>query len=236
MSLPIGVLTDCTLVCLGGLFGTLLKRFVSRKEADQITVFLGFCSIAISVTSIIRVYAMPPVIFSVIIGTVIGMFCRLESKVQGLAENCVFHFFVRKEQAEGYDITRLVTVVVIFCASGFGLYGVLMEGMSGDSSVLLSKAALDFCTAVVFGSALGAVVAAIALPMLLIMLALYSLSAMLGPFISAEALQNFMACGGILTLAAAMRMTGIKVTAITNMVPALVLVIPLTNLWQQLPL
>ena len=41
-------------------------------------------------------------------------------------------------------ITTLVTVIVLFCASGTGIYGSLDSGMTGDSTILISKSVLDF--------------------------------------------------------------------------------------------
>ena len=62
------------------------------------------------------------------------------------------------------DMDEYVTIVAIFCASGFGIYGVLMEGMSGESSILLSKAVMDLFTALIFAGAMGAAVSLAACP------------------------------------------------------------------------
>ena len=42
---------------------------------------------------------------------------------------------------------------------------------------------------------------------------------------------NFIACGGLLTMAAGMRMSRIKMLPLIDMLPSLVLVMPLTKLW-----
>ncbi len=61
-------------------------------------------------------------------------------------------------------MNEYVTIVSIFCASGFGIYGALMEGMSGDSSILLSKSIMDLFAAVLFAGTMGAAVSFTALP------------------------------------------------------------------------
>jgi hypothetical protein len=47
----------------------------------------------------------------------------------------------------------------------------MQEGMTGDPSILIAKAFLDFFTATIFATTLGIAVAAICVPMLLIQLA-----------------------------------------------------------------
>ena len=61
-------------------------------------------------------------------------------------------------------MSMLVTIIVLFCASGTGIYGSLDSGMSGDHTILISKSILDFFTAMIFGGTLGMVVAAVAIP------------------------------------------------------------------------
>lgn len=133
-----------------------------------------------------------------------------------------------------FDMERYITVVVLFCASGFGIYGVLVGGMSGSPAVLQSKAVLDLCTAAVFAVTLGVAVAVIALPMLAVMLALFFAAGAIAPFVTPEMLQDFISCGGVLTIVAGMRVSGIKQYPIANMIPALLLVLPASAIWQTL--
>jgi uncharacterized membrane protein YqgA involved in biofilm formation len=137
---------------------------------------------------------------------------------------------------ENFVMEQFITVVVLFCASGFGIYGVLLEGMSGNSGILLSKSVLDLFTGLIFAITLGLSVSIIAIPMVIILLSLYFLAGGIAPFVSSTMLLDFMACGGILTIAAGLRVSGIKNTPIGNMIPALVLVMPLSYLWSLLPL
>ena len=99
---------------------------------------------------------------------------------------------------------------------------------------LQSKAVLDLCTAAVFAVTLGVAVAVIALPMLAVMLALFFAAGAIAPFVTPEMLQDFISCGGVLTIVAGMRVSGIKQYPIANMIPALLLVLPASAIWQTL--
>ena len=124
-----------------------------------------------------------------------------------------------------------MTIVAIFCASGFGIYGVLMEGMSGESSILLSKAVMDLFTALIFAGAMGAAVSLAAVPQLIVFLIVFGLSKLVVPLTTPELLNDCMACGGILTVAAGRRVSKIKDSPIINMLPALIFVMPFSSLW-----
>ena len=61
-------------------------------------------------------------------------------------------------------MNTLVTIIVLFCASGTGIYGSIVSGMSGDHSVLISKSIRDLFTTAIFACSLGMVVGMIAIP------------------------------------------------------------------------
>ena len=64
-------------------------------------------------------------------------------------------------------IQNYVAIIVLFCASGTGIFGAMREGMTGDPSILIAKSFLDFFTAMIFACSLGIAVSAISAPMLL---------------------------------------------------------------------
>jgi hypothetical protein len=71
------------------------------------------------------------------------------------------------------DMPLMITAIVLFCASGTGIYGTLTSGMTGDHSILLAKSVLDFFTAMIFACQLKKAVMLIGIPQLVIMLMLF---------------------------------------------------------------
>lgn len=223
--MPVGLITDCLSVLLGGLAGAAVGKRIPAQMSANITVILGFSAMTIGVNSIVKAASMTAVVIAVIAGTFIGEALQLEKRVTAVFDKALR---IMPISSKTFELERFVTVGVLFCASGFAIYGVLTEAMSGDASVLLSKAALDFCTAAVFAVTLGAVVSVVVLPMSIILGGLFLLAGFLAPFVTPVMLKDFMACGGVLTLAAGLRVSGIKNTPITNMVPALLIVFPIS--------
>ena len=54
------------------------------------------------------------------------------------------------------------------------------------------------------------------------------------PLTTPAMLADFSACGGIIMLATGLRICGIKIFPIVNMLPALILVMPVSALWARL--
>ncbi|VTP78119.1 Protein of uncharacterised function (DUF554) [Leclercia adecarboxylata] len=103
--------------------------------------------------------------------------------------------------------------------------------MTGDPSILIAKAFLDFFTRDDFATTLGIAVAAICVPMLLIQLALATCATLILPLTTPAMMADFTAVGGLLLLATGLRICGIKMFAVVNMLPALVIAMPLSALW-----
>lgn len=229
--MPIGVLVDCGAVGVGGILGCVLGKYLPKRTQEYLNVIFGFCAMTIGINSIVKVSATSVVILAVVLGCLIGDVMGLEKGLTAIAAKAVSRMPVPKH----FDMERFVTVIVLFCASGFGIYGTLLSGMSGDHTVLISKAVLDCATAAVFAVTLGPAVALICLPMCAIMLTLFACSGLIAPVVTDIMLRDFMACGGVLTLATGFRVAGIKNTPVTNMIPALLLAMPLSALWTMLP-
>ena len=232
MKMPTGVLVDCGAIFLGGLIGWLIGSRIGERTRNFLTTIFGFCATSIGITSIIRVNAMAPVILAVVLGSLIGDVLHLEEKITSFSGAALRKIL----RGKGTDLDGLLTVIVLFCFSGFGFYGVLLAAMSGEHTTLISKAVLDCFTAMVFAISLGVSVMLVSFPTIVIMLVLFYLGTFAAPMITETMLRDFMACGGILTFVTGLRVAGIKKTPVANMIPALALALPFSWLWSLLPL
>ena len=221
--MPIGVIADAAAVLLGGLCGALIAGKLKDGLKDQLNLVFGGCSMAMGISSIVLMEQMPAVVLAIIVGSILGLALKLGQRINTLA--------IRLLHAEDDRSAQLVTAVVLFCASGTGIYGSLLAGFNGDHSILLAKTILDFFTAMIFACSLGAVVSLIALPQFVIFLALFLLAGVIYPLTSPTMINDFKACGGIIMLLTGIRMANIKRFPIADMIPAMVLVMPISWLW-----
>lgn len=224
--MPIGIIIDACAVALGGLLGSLLKPYLKQSLCDACTLVLGLSSMGMGISTIVLMKNMPAVVFSLIFGTIIGLMIRFGDRVQKVAE----HMLKSASTDEG-STAMMVTALVLFCASGTGIYGSLCEGMSQDHTILIAKSILDLFTAMIFGCTLGKSVSLTAVPQALIFLCLYLCAGFLVPFITDYMLMDFKACGGFIMLATGLRMTKIKDFPLVDILPSLILVMPVSWFW-----
>lgn len=229
--MPIGVLTNCTAVLLGGLLGTALGKILPQGLKDNLPTLFGFCSIAIGVNSIIKASGMTAVVLAILVGFTIGHILYLEQLTSKF-----FHKLVRTLHlgGENIDMEFYITAVALFCCSGFGWYSTLTEGITGDPPLLMSKAVLDGFTAMIFASTLGAAICAIPLPQVVILLIVFGVGKLLASVLTSTMFADLSACGGILTMAAGFRVSKIKSVPLVDLMPALILVMPFSALWSSL--
>ena len=230
--MPVGVLIDVGSVFLGGLLGGQLGSRLPEKLKKDLTLVFGVSSMAMGVTYLGKVSTLPAVILSVILGLMIGETVHLDGAIRAGAGkmNGVVSRLLPKSSA-AMDETRmhqLVSIIVLICASGTGIFGALDSGLTGDHTVLCTKAILDFFTAAIFASSLGSVVAFVALPQLILQLLLFFSAGLILP------LADFAACGGVLMLATGLRIANIKSFPIADVLPAMVLVMPVSALWTKI--
>lgn len=98
--------------------------------------------------------------------------------------------------------------------------------MSGDSTILLSKAVMDVVATMIFASSLGRALNLI-VPVQFVSLSLFFyLARVLMPFVTETMLNDFVAMGGVVTLILGLNMAQIKQIKAMNLLPALILIWP----------
>ena len=234
--MPIGVIINTIAIFLGGIAGALLGNKLPEKYKEQLNLIFGLCSMGMGISSIVLMKYMPAVVFALIIGTIVGLVFKLGDKVYELCsklQKVMIRIVPKKEtnMSETEFLATLITVIVLFCSSGMGIYGSLSEGMTGDSSLLITKSILDFFTAVIFACNLGYIVSLIAVPQFVIFTTLFLSASFIVPLTTPDMIADFKACGGFLMVAAGFRILKLKMFPVVDMIPAMILVMPFSWFW-----
>ena len=234
--MPIGVIINTVAIFLGGIAGALLGNKLPERYKEQLNLIFGLCSMGMGISSIVLMKYMPAVVFALIIGTIVGLVFNLGEKVYELCsklQKVMIRIVPKKEtnMSETEFLATLITVIVLFCSSGMGIYGSLSEGMTGDSSLLITKSILDFFTAAIFACNLGYIVSLIAIPQFVIFTTLFLSASFIVPLTTPDMIADFKACGGFLMVAAGFRILKLKMFPVVDMIPAMILVMPFSWFW-----
>ncbi|MBE5914530.1 MAG: DUF554 domain-containing protein [Pseudobutyrivibrio ruminis] len=234
--MPIGVIVNALSVVIGGAVGAVAGNKLSMDFKDKLNMIFGACSMGMGISTIVLMKNMPAVIFSVIIGTAIGLAIHFGDKINVAAAG-MQKLISKVIKVENSNVTQdefiatLVTCIVLFCASGTGIYGSIVSGMTGDHSILIAKSILDLFTGLIFACTLGAVVCVVAIPQFIIFFILFLLAGFIYPMTNETMIADFKACGGFIMLATGFRMIKVKMFPVADMIPSMIIVMPLSAFW-----
>ena len=232
----LGPIVNSVALAGGSLAGAALGDRVPVNLRVRMPLVFGLAAVALGVVTLVKVQYLPAVILAFLVGTILGECCHLETgitRLAGHARGLVDRLIqpARTQLTHDQFMSTFVALIILFCISGMGIFGSMNEGMTGDPSLLIVKAILDCFTAAIFATALGYPVAVLALPQFLIQAGLFLLAARLLPLLTPAMIADFTACGGIIMIATGVRVAEIKPFAVANMLPALLLVMPISAFW-----
>lgn len=234
----IGPFINASAVLVGGVLGALLSQRLPERIRTSMTSIFGLASLGIGILLVIKCANLPVMVLATLVGALLGALlgevCNMEKGINTLVsklQQLLSPKGRKKASAHESYIQSYVAIIVLFCASGTGVFGAMREGMTGDASILIAKAFLDFFTATIFACTLGLAVSAICVPMLLIQLSLAACASLIMPLTTPMMMADFSAVGGMLLVATGLRICGIKMFAVVNMLPALLLAMPISVAW-----
>lgn len=232
--MPIGLITDVLSLFIGGLLGGVIGKHIRADMKTALNNTFGFCAMAIGVRLIVKMNSLSAVVLAMVFGAIVGQLLHLEDRVNR-GVKAVAPRILKNDHADEAFFAQFCAVAVLFCCSGTGWYGVLNEGFTGDTSIMVTKAILDFFTAIIFAAVLGKLVSYLAVPQLAIFIVLFSVSRLVLPLVSDTMIADFSAVGGIVELATGMRIAGVKRdTKTIDLIPAMILIFPVSALWTTL--
>lgn len=233
--MPTGIIINSSAILLGGVLGGVAGHKISAEMKVTLNLIFGLASMLLGISAMGLVQNLSAVILALIVGTIIGVFLKFGLRMRQFGEvlERPFSQFLGQKEDMSHDefIAQLVTAIVLFCSSGTGIYGSMDAAMSGDHSILIAKSILDFFTAAIFACNLGYVVSLIAVPQFVIFMLIFLFGQQIYPLTTPAMLADFRACGGVIMLATGFRITQIKMFPVADMIPSLVVVMPISWLW-----
>lgn len=228
--MPIGVMVNSSAVLLGGLIGALVGNKIPENVKKALPVIFGSSAMAIGVTLIVKVKNLSAVVLALILGTIIGELIRISDRVEAGVTKLNARL-TKNNSDQKYDMTFLTSALILFVAGATGIFGALSEGMTGDNTILLVKSILDFFTSMIFASSAGILISLISIPQFIFFMTMFFSASFIMPLTTPTMIADFSACGGIITFAVGFNILKIKEIKVLNILPAILLVMPISYLW-----
>ena len=217
-----GTLVNAAAIILGSLVGVFLSRGIPEKFKEIILSAVGLSVLLIGVKSSLASEDIMVVIFSMIIGAVIGEALGIERRL----EECG-RFLEKKIGAASGDTRSLakgfVTASLVFCVGAMAIVGSLESGLTGNHHTLMAKWVLDGVISIVFASTMGIGVMFSAAAVFIYQGTITLLAMFLKNFLVPETIAQMSSVGGLLIVVIGLNTLKITTIKVGNLLPAIFL-------------
>ena len=230
----LGTLINTAAIVAGGVLGKLFGRLLSQSAQESLTRVCGvstlFIAIAGALEGMMRVQGDSLVsgqslliICCLALGTLMGELLGIENAFQRFGE-----WLKRKtgnERDAGF-VNAFVTASLTVCIGAMAIVGAIEDGITGDYSILATKAVLDLIIIIiVMTGSLGKGCAFSAIPVAILQGSVTLLAGLLRPVMTEQALANLSLIGSVLIFCVGVNLVWDRGLKVANMLPALVLAV-----------
>lgn len=183
---------------------------------------LGLAVLLIGLKLAIQSQQVMIVIGSLILGGIVGEMVGIEKRLEAFGVALQNRFAGMGKIAEGF-----VTASLLYCVGAMAIMGALQDGMGDRPTILYAKAALDGIASVALTSTLGIGVMFSIFPLIIYQGGITLATGLTKSIMTDPVIVEMNAVGGLLIVAIAVDLMGIKRLPVGNLLPAVFVAIAL---------
>jgi len=215
----LGTIANSAAIIIGGIAGSFFRKGISERFSNIIMSVLGFFTLVLGMMFAVDTQNALVVIFSLVIGSVIGEWIDIEKRMNDLGD----YVQGKLNSGEGSFSKGFVTASLLFCVGTMSIMGSLQSGLMNNHNILLTKSILDGTISVVFASTLGIGVVLSSLPVLVYQGSIALLASSVAPYLSEAVITEMTAVGGVLLVGMGINLLETRKLKVGNMLPAIFL-------------
>lgn len=214
-----GVLINVLTVIVGSSVGLLFKKGIPEKVSHAAMVGLGACTLYIGITGSLSGENVLILIAAVVLGAIVGTLLNIDGGINNLAEKVENKF---KKDGSNVSIAEgIISATLLFCVGSMTVTGSIQAGLTGDNSVLITKAMLDLVSSMMLASSLGVGVLLSAAAVFVIQGGFVLLAGLIAPLMSVGAINEMTCAGSILIIMIGTNLMGITKIKVADYLPAI---------------
>ena len=229
----LGTIINTGAIVAGGLAGMLFGRFLKENVQDTLSKCCGVSTLMIGIAGALeKMLTLEKgaissggsmlLVLCLTVGGVIGELLNLEG-----AFEC-FGRWLKEKTGNAKDkgfVNAFVTASLTVCIGAMAIVGSIQDGLTGDYSVLATKAVLDFIIIMVMSCSLGPGAVFSAIPVAILQGSVTALAGLVRPVMSEAALNNLSLVGSVLIFCVGINLLWGKKIRVANLLPAIVLAV-----------
>lgn len=220
----IATIVNAAAILVGGTIGLLFKSKIKPRFLDLIMTAIPLAVLLIGIQGALGTQDMLGLIICLVIGALIGEALRIEDRLNSIGTK--LQQKVEKGNKKNSTFTEgFVSATLLYCVGSMAIVGSLEAGINGNYEILFSKCLLDGVTSIAFAATLGYGMLFSAIPIIIYQGAITLLAQIAAPVLSTAVITEMSAVGGLLIVALAINLLGIreKKIPIGNLLPAILL-------------
>ena len=215
----LGVIINVITVIVGSGIGLMFKKGIPEKVSKAAMTGLGACTLCIGISGSLGANSLI-LIAAVVLGAITGTLLDIDGAINTLADQVEKRF---RREGENISIAEgIISATLLFCVGSMTVTGSIQAGLTGDNSILITKATLDLVSSMMLASSLGVGVLLAAVPVFLIQGGLVLLAGLIAPFLSAGAITEMTCAGSLLIIMIGTNLMGITRIKVADFLPAIV--------------
>lgn len=222
--MPAVILLDAAGVVIGTILGCFFKQYISENLKESMNLALAAVTMGIGVQLTGKAVHMSAAVLALLAGGLVGHLLKIDARLRNISR-------LLPDTGGSETAQTLLVAFSLFCISTTGVIGALELGLSGDTTVLMTKAIMDCVSAVFFAASAGLALSVISLPLAAILLVCWGMSGLLTPRLTPEMIGDFSACGGLIQFLNALRIAKIKDPPVADFMPSLIFVFFISAFW-----
>ena len=229
----LGTIINTAAIVAGGVGGALFGRFLKENVQDTLTKVCGVSTLFIAITGALEQmltvengaivsHGAMLVIGCLTIGAVIGELLNLEGAFERFGE------WLKRKTGNAKDkrfVDAFVTASLTVCIGAMAIVGSIEDGISGDYSILATKAVLDFIIIMVMSCSMGRGAVFSAIPVAILQGSITALAGLLRPVMTEAVLANLSMVGNVLIFCVGINLVWGKKVRVANLLPAIVIAV-----------
>lgn len=224
----IGVIVNVVTVIIGSCLGLLFKKGIPERVSKAAMTGLGACTLYIGISGSLCGENVLILIAAIVLGAIVGTLLKIDDAINKLAGKVESKF---KRNGANVSIAEgLVSATLLFCVGSMTVTGSIQAGLTGDNTVLITKATLDLVSATMLASSLGIGVLFSAISVFIIQGGLVLLADLISPLMSTGAINEMTCAGSILIIMIGANLMGITKIKVADFLPAIIFAPVIYNL------
>lgn len=234
----LGTIINSAAIIVGGVFGHLFGKILNERIQDSLQKASGICVLFIGIAgamegmlklsgSSLSAGRSMLIVTSLALGALVGEILNIEHGFERFGE------WLKVKTGNAKDksfVEGFVTASLTVCIGAMAMVGSIKDGISGDYSILVTKAILDLIIITVMTCSLGKGCAFSAIPVAVFQGLITALARLIKPLMTDGALANLSLIGSILIFCVGVNLVWDKRIKVANLIPSLVFAVAIAFL------